>query len=104
EVGKLELEDRPQACYRSADGNAGTAQLGDRRVDHALRPEPLDKGSGYLEGAAIDADVLTHEDDALVRFHGERHRLLDRLRIGEFARAALCDPFRCDVHQAGSSV
>jgi hypothetical protein len=38
EVHVHELDDRPQADHRRADGRAADAGLGDRRVEDALRP------------------------------------------------------------------
>ena len=86
EIRELEFEDRPQAGHRRADCDARAAKLGDRRVHHAVGAEALDEVARHLEGAAIDADVLAHQEDALVGFHGDRHGLLDGLRIAEFAR------------------
>ena len=43
EVGELELEDRPQAGQRRADGDAGAAELGDRRVHHPVGAEAVDR-------------------------------------------------------------
>ena len=86
EIGELELEDRPHAGHRRTDGDARAAKLGDRRVHHAVGAEALDQIARHLEGAAIDADVLAHQEDALVGFHGDRHGFLDGLRIAQLAR------------------
>ena len=94
EIGELELEDRPHAGHRRADGDAGTAELGDRRIHDALRAEALDEIARDLKGAAINADILAHQEDALIRLHGNRHGFLDRLGIAQFAGRR--------VHQAGS--
>ncbi len=88
EIGELEFEDRPHAGQRRADRDAGAAEFGDRRVHHPILAEALDEIAGDLEGAAVDADVLAHQEDPVVRLHGDRHRLLNRLGVSEFADRA----------------
>ena len=46
--------------------------LGDRRVDDALLAELRDEPVGDLEGAAVDADVLAEQEDALVALPSPR--------------------------------
>ena len=41
------------------------AEFGDRRVHHPVFAEAVHQIARHLEGAAIDADVLAHEEDAL---------------------------------------
>src|SRR3712207_7485758 len=43
--------------------------LGERRVEHAPRPELLLKAERHLERAAVDADVLADDEDAIVAAH-----------------------------------
>ena len=85
EVGELELEDRAQAGQRRADRDAGAAELGDRRVHHPVRAEAVDEIAGHLEGAAVDADVLAHQDHPLVALEGDPHRVADRLGVAHLA-------------------
>ena len=56
-TGRKPVSDAPKAASTMAD-------LGDRRVDHALRPEVVDEAFGHLERAAVDADVLADAEDA----------------------------------------
>ena len=84
EVGKLELEDRPHAGEGGTDSDARAAQFRYRRVDHPIGAETLDQIAGDLEGAAIDADILAHQEDAFVHLHGDRHGFLDRLGVAQF--------------------
>ena len=78
-------KNRPAAGKRRADRDARRAQFGDRRIHHAVFAEAMHEIAGHLKGAAIDADILAHEEDPLIGFHGLRQRLLDGLRIGQFA-------------------
>ena len=79
EVGELHLGDRAQAVDRGAHRGAGDHALGQRRVEHALvavlRPQPL----GGAEDAALLADVLAQDHDALVALHLLVHGGADRL-------------------------
>ena len=94
EIGKLELENGTQAGQRRTHGDAGAAQFGNRRVHDTVGTETLDQIAGDLEGAAIDADILAHQEDALILLHGDRHGFLDGLGIAQFTH--------CDVHHATS--
>ena len=85
EVGELELEDRPHTGHRSAHCDARATELGDRRVHHAIGTEALHQIARHLKSAAINADILTHEEHALIRLHGDRHGLLNRLSVAQFA-------------------
>ena len=67
-IGRMPVSAAPTAT-------PATAQLGDRRVHHPLGAEALDQVAGHLEGAAIDADVLAHQEDAFVGLHGVRQAL-----------------------------
>ena len=49
--------------HRGAVGGAGERQLRDRRVEHAVGPEPLVQVRRRLEHAARRGDVLAEEDD-----------------------------------------
>ena len=69
EVDELHLRDRAQAHHRRPDRRADDRGLGDRRVDDALLAELAEQAVGHLEGAAVDADVLAQEEDALVALH-----------------------------------
>jgi hypothetical protein len=98
-VGRLErevpghhLDDRAHAGHRHADRGAGEAGLGNRRVDHALGAEAVEKGIGHEVRAAVEADVLAHDDDALVTLHLVGHRGTKRLAIGHYRHGA-ADPF-----------
>ena len=74
EVDGHELDDRAQAGHRRADARADDRVLGDRRVADALLAELVEQSLGHLEGALEDADVLAHDEDALVAPHLLRER------------------------------
>ena len=66
EVDELHLGHGPHPHHRGPDRGADDGGLGDRRVDDALLAELGDEAVGHLEGAAVDADVLAEQEDALV--------------------------------------
>ena len=69
EVHVHDLGDRSQARHRGADRGAEQARLGDRRVDHPLRPEAVVETAGRAVDTAAGADVDAHHDDVLVALH-----------------------------------
>ena len=79
EVAEHDLEDRPQPRDRRAVGGTGQRQLGDRRVEDALRPVLLVQPRRDREDAAGDRDVLAEEDHALVPFELLVEGLSDRV-------------------------
>ena len=68
--------------YRSIDPVFGTLADAD-----ALIAEALDEIARHLKCAAVDADVLAHQEHALVALERDGQRFANRLRVGEFARA-----------------
>ena len=65
--------------HRGADADADEAALGDRRVDDPLLAELLQQALRDLVGAVVVADLLAHEEDAIVLLHLLGHRLIERL-------------------------
>jgi hypothetical protein len=61
--------------------------LGQRRVEDALCPELGLQAIGRPEDAAELADVLTHDDDALVASQRLRQGAIDRLDHEHFGHA-----------------
>ena len=82
EVGELHLGDRPQAHHRGAGRAADDRRLRERRVDHAPGAELLLEALRHLERAAVDADVLADQEDALVVLHLLAEAVADRLEVG----------------------
>ena len=78
EVPEHDLDDRPQAVHRRPEGGAGEGQLGDGRVEDALRPVLVVEARRRGEDAAGDGDVLAEEDHALVG----RELLVERVADG----------------------
>ena len=68
-------------AHRRADRGADDRLLRERRIEDALRAEPLLQPLGRLEGAAVDADVLAEDEDAFVALHLLEERLADRLEV-----------------------
>ena len=75
EIAELEFVDRPHAGQRRADREPRAAEFGDRRVEHAVGAVALDKVARHLERAAVEADVLAHQEHAGVGVHRQRQRL-----------------------------
>ena len=68
--------------HRRADAGADEALLGDRRVAHAVGAELVHQAGGDLVGALEDADLLAHEEDALVARELLAQREAQRLAVG----------------------
>jgi len=66
EVHGHHLDDGPHAHHGHADGRSRESTLADRGVDHPFGAVLLEEVDGDEVSAAVDADVLTDEDDALV--------------------------------------
>jgi hypothetical protein len=81
EVGELHLGHGAHAHNRRAGAASDDRRLGERRVDHAPRPELLLEPEGDLEGAAVDTDVLSDHEDALVSPHLLPETVGNRLQI-----------------------
>ena len=69
EVGELHLGDRAHAHDRRPGAASDDRRLRERRIDHPPLPELLLEALRDLEGSAVDADVLTDDEDALVALH-----------------------------------
>jgi hypothetical protein len=82
EVGELHLADRAQPDDGGTDRRADDPRLGERRVHHPFGTELLDEAVGDLERAAVDADVLAHEQDAVVPAHLGAQTVGDRAQVG----------------------
>ena len=82
EVRELHLGDRAHAHQRGAGRAADDRRLRERRVDHAPGAELLLEAERDLEGAAVDADVLAEDEDALVAPHLLPEAVADRLQVG----------------------
>ena len=76
EVGELDLGDRAQPVEGGADGDADDRGLGEWRIDDALFAELLKESLGGAEDTAF-ADVLTHDEDALVGLHHLAHTVAE---------------------------
>ena len=66
---ELDLGYGAHAGHRQADGRAHDARLGQRRVHHAIAAEALEEPLGDAEHAAVEADILAEDDDAVVLLH-----------------------------------
>src|SRR5690606_12330598 len=69
EAVELDLDHRPVAAHREADGGADDAGLRQRGVDDPGVAEVLLQAVGDPEDAAQRADVLAHDDDLVVVLH-----------------------------------
>src|SRR5205823_5888255 len=90
EVRELHLRDRAHAHDRRPGAAADDRGLGERRVDHAPRPELLLEAERDLERSAVDADVLADHEDALVAPHLLTEAVADRLQVGLLGHYLWC--------------
>ena len=86
EIHRHQLDDRAHAGHRGADARAGEAGLRQRRVANALGTELGQQPLAHRVAAAIAADVLAHQEHALVAPQRVADRLAHGLAIGEFGR------------------
>ena len=68
------LDHRPEALGREADAEPGEQRLRERRVEHALLPEPREQPVGGPEDAAVPADILAQDQHGGIVRHGARER------------------------------
>ena len=67
EVDGHDLDDRPEAGDGRPDPRADEGRLRQRRVADAVLPELFQQSLGDGEAPAVTADVLAHQEHALVR-------------------------------------
>ena len=87
-IREHDLCDGTQPGHRRTHGGADDRLFGDRRVAHALRPEPLQQTDGRLEHAAGGGDVLAEEHHAIVACHLLGDAGGNRLAVGQFRHDA----------------
>jgi hypothetical protein len=87
EVHEHDLDHRAQARQRRAHCGGDDARLGDRGVEHALRPELVEQAARGLERAAGRTDVLAHHDHARVGGHAVAQCLRDAGHVLHLGRA-----------------
>jgi len=83
EAFELDLGDRPQAGHGQPDRGADDAGFGQRRVLHAFGSEALVQAVGDAEDTAVDADILSENDHAIVGLHFLDEGEVDGLYEGE---------------------
>ena len=88
EIENLDLHDGAHAGDGGADAAADEGGFRDRRVAHALFSEALDQPFRHLEDAAGQADILAHEEHAVVALHFAVDRFVQRFDEGDFAVGA----------------
>ena len=69
EVDVHDLSHGLHAGHRGADAGAGDGRLADGRVAHSLGAEVVVQPARDGVRAAVEADVLAHDEDALVALH-----------------------------------
>ena len=92
EVHEHDLDDRPQAGHRRADGGADVAHLADRRIQDTVGTEPVIEPLRDGEDPAAGADVDPDQHDRVVLGHRVGHALVERVDV---ARGHLCGLGRC---------
>ena len=85
EIRELHFDDRPQAVDGCPCSGPHDGRLRQRCVDHSPLAEALQKTLRYLEGAAVDGDVLAHDEDGLVTLHFFPKALANRFHVGHLS-------------------
>ncbi len=93
EVDRHQLDDGTQPGHGCADADADDRVLGDGRVAHALLAELVEQTVGDLEGATEDADVLAHQEDALVAAQLLAQGGAERLAVAQLGHQAASSPW-----------
>ena len=83
EVPGHEFDHRAEADHRGTHADAGEAELGDRGVDDAHLAELIEEALRDLIGPVVDADLLTHEEDAVVAGHLLAEGLIEGFAVGD---------------------
>ena len=83
EAFELDLGHRTQAGHGQPDRRADDPGFRQRGVHHAVGPEPLVQAFGHSKHAAVDADVLAEDDDAIILLHFLDEGEVDGLDKGE---------------------
>src|SRR6059036_64689 len=82
--GKVErhhLDDRAESRHGRPDGQAGEAQLGDRRVHDATRTKFFQEPLADLEGALVIGHILPYQEDSVVPAHLLAQGLVQRFPV-----------------------
>ena len=75
--------DRPHAGHGRADGDAGHGIFRQRRAEHAFRAEDIDQAARRALDRLVIVDIETEDKHARVALHLLRHRLAERIDIGQ---------------------
>ena len=89
EVPGHELDDWPEANHRCTDANPSEAELGNRSIDDAHRPELVEQSLRHFVGAVVLRDFLSHEEDAVVALQLLAKRLGQRVTVSEYRHQEL---------------
>ena len=94
EVDRHQLDDGAQAGHGGADAHADDRVLGDRRVAYALLAELVEQAGGHLERAPEHADVLAHQEHALVSLQLLAQRGVERVAVAHLGHQDASSPRR----------
>jgi len=83
EVDGHDLDHRAQAGQRGAHTHTHEAIFGDGRVLHPAFAELLEQPLRHFERAVVQADVLAHQEHAVVALHFLAQRLIQRLAVAD---------------------
>ncbi len=89
EVHELELAYGAHAGEGGAVTGGGDGHLGDGGIDDAFGAEGVDEAFGDFEGAAVHADVLSHDEYAGVADHLFIEALADSFEVGDWRHSVL---------------
>ena len=89
EIHRHQFDDRAHAGHCGTDAGAGKPRFRQRRIADPFGPEFRQQPFAHRVAAAITADVLAHQKDALVALHCIADRLAHRIAIGDLDRSGL---------------
>src|SRR5437588_9025772 len=83
EIDELHLRHRSQPQVAHAYGGAHDGRFADGSIDHALPAEALQQAGRRFEGAAVNSDILTDQQDRGIAVHLFEERLPDGIEISD---------------------
>ena len=102
EPHELYFADRAHALRRHPDAEAADQQFRERRVDHAIRPEPLLQAERRAKYAAVDADILAEHDDVGILLKSAGERQIDGFDERRLSHATLRSTLRAARHSSSA--
>src|SRR5205807_444697 len=88
----LDLRNRAETLRGEPDRQPGNEAFGERRIDHAIRPEAVEEPLRRAEYAAFGADILADDEHRWVVGHSAGERQVYRLDERDLGHSRLTFP------------